>query len=361
MMNLLVPVILVGILIIISVLLILAEKALGGGGEKMLMINDDKVIPVRGDDTVLNTLSEHKIFIPSACGGKATCGFCKFKLIEGGGDIKPTEEPFLSPKERKDGIRLSCQVKVKDNMKIEIPKELLNAKEYKTRVAKIQDLTYDIKLVDFELLDPKEMHFKPGQYAQLKVPGIDIIRAYSIASHPNEVNHIELIIRQVPKGLATTFVHKALEVGDKIILTGPYGDFYLQEESEREMVCIAGGSGKAPIRSILAYLKDQGMPRKVRYFFGAKSKRDLYYTEEFEQLAKEYPNFTYIPALSEPLPDDNWTGEVGLITDVVDRNTSDLSESEAYLCGSPGMINACIKILNKHDIKQENVFFDSFS
>ncbi|HRX44804.1 MAG TPA: hypothetical protein P5091_02060, partial [Acholeplasmataceae bacterium] len=128
-----------------------------------------------------------------------------------------------------------------------------------------------------------------------------------------------------------------------------------------DMICIAGGSGKAPIRSILYYLRDQGMNRKVKYFFGAKSKRDLYYTEEFQELSKEFPNFEYIPALSEPQPEDNWTGEVGLITDVVDKHVGDLSESEAYLCGSPGMINACIKVLNKHEIRQENVFFDNFS
>ncbi len=360
-MGYLVIVILVGILIVIAGLLLAAEKALGGGGDKMLVINDEKVIPVSGDDTLLNTLSSHKIFIPSACGGKATCGFCKCKIVEGGGEVKPTELPFLNESERKEGVRLSCQVKIRDNMKIEIPKELLNAQEYKTRVSYIEDLTYDIKLVRFELIDPKEMKFKPGQYAQIKVPGIDVIRAYSIASHPEHNNEIELIIRQVPKGQATTFVHKALEVGDKMILTGPYGDFYLQEESQRDMICIAGGSGKAPIRSILQYLKDQGMPRKVKYFFGAKSKRDLYYTEEFLELSKEFPNFEYIPALSEPQPDDAWTGETGLITDVVDRRVGDLTEAEAYLCGSPGMINACIKVLNKHDIKKENVFYDSFS
>lgn len=354
-MNYLVVVILVGILIVIAAILILAEKALGGGGEKMLVINEEKVIPVSGDDTLLNTLSAHKIFIPSACGGKATCGYCKCRVLEGAGEIKPTELPFLSAKEKEEGVRLSCQVKVRENMKIEIPNELLNAQEYKTRVSYIEDLTYDIKLVRFELLDPKVMKFKPGQYAQLKVPGIEVIRAYSIASHPEKNNEIELIIRQVPKGLATTFVHKALEVGDKIILTGPYGDFYLQEDSTRDMICIAGGSGKAPIRSILSYLRDQGMPRKVKYFFGAKSKRDLYYTEEFLELSKEFPNFTYIPALSEPLPEDDWKGEVGLITDVVDRLTGDLTEAEAYLCGSPGMINACIKVLNRHEIRKENV------
>lgn len=360
-MNVFVPIILVGFLLFITVLLILADKLLGGGGEKVITINEKTEIPVTSDDTLLNTLSNQKIFIPSACGGKATCGFCKFKLIEGGGEIKPTEEPFLSPKEKEEGIRLSCQVKVRGNMKIEIPESLLSAKEYHTKVVKIQDLTHDIKLVRFQLIKPNTMEFKPGQYAQLKVPGIEIIRAYSIASDPKVTDSIEMIIRLVPKGQATTFVHKALIEGDKIILTGPYGDFYLQEDSDKDIICIAGGSGKAPIRSILTVLKDQGMPRKVKYFFGAKTKKDLYFTEEFEALEKEFPNFKYYPALSEPLPEDDWQGEVGLVTQVVDRHTNDLSQSEAYLCGSPGMIDACIKVLEKHNIQSENVYYDKFS
>jgi Na+-transporting NADH:ubiquinone oxidoreductase subunit F len=357
-----IPLILIGVLMIITFILIVADRLLGGGGgEKTIIVNQDTIIKTMGDDTALNTLAENKIFIPSACGGKATCGLCKFKVLEGGGEIKPTEDAFLNERERREGIRLSCQIKVRENMKVEIPKHLLGAQEYRAKVVNIEDLTYDIKLVRFKLVEPSVMHFKPGQYAQLKVPGIDVIRAYSIASDPKDKGHIEMIVRLVPKGLATTYVHRALEVGDKGMLTGPYGDFYLQEDSNRDMVCIAGGSGKAPIRSILMVLKDKGMPRKVKYFFGARSKRDLYYTEEFLELEKEFPNFQYIPALSEPLPEDNWEGEVGLITDVVDRMTSDLKEAEAYLCGSPGMIDACIRVLNKHDIQKEHVFYDKFS
>ncbi len=359
--NFYIPIIITGLLLLITVLLILATIALGGNKEKTITINNDKVIPVKGEDTLLNILSNNKIFIPSACGGKATCGFCKCQVLEGGGEVKPMEEPFLSPQEKKDNVRLSCQVKVIDDIKIAIPESLLYAKEYTCEVTQIEDLTYDIKLVKFKFINPTSMEFKPGQYAQLKVPGIDIIRAYSIASNPKITHEIELIIRMVPKGKATTFVHRALELGDKVIVTGPYGSFYLREDSNRDIICIAGGSGKAPIRSILHYLKDRGMPRKVKYFFGARSKKDLYYTEEFVQLAKEYPNFEYIPALSDPLPEDNWTGDIGLITDVVDKYSGDLNDTEAYLCGSPGMINACIKDLGKHDIKQENVFYDKFS
>jgi Na+-transporting NADH:ubiquinone oxidoreductase subunit F len=359
--NFYIPVIIIGLLLVITLLLILANIALGGNKEKTLTINGQKVIPVKGEDTLLNILSNNKIFIPSACGGKATCGFCKVQVLEGGGDVKPMEEPFLSAQERKDNVRLSCQVKVIDDIKIAIPESLLYAKEYTCEVINIEDLTYDIKLVRFKFLNPESMEFKPGQYAQLKVPGIDVIRAYSIASNPKITHEIELIIRMVPKGKATTFVHRALELGDKVIVTGPYGNFYLQEDSNRDMVCIAGGSGKAPIRSILHFLKDQGMPRKVKYFFGARSKKDLYYTEEFVELAKEFPNFEYIPALSDPLPEDNWEGDVGLITEVVDKYCGDLSESEAYLCGSPGMINACINVLNAHKIEPSNVFYDKFS
>jgi Na+-transporting NADH:ubiquinone oxidoreductase subunit F len=355
------PLILVGVLVVITILLIIAERLLGGNAEKTITLNNEKEIVVNSDDSVLSILAQNKIFIPSACGGKATCGFCKCRITEGGGEIKPTEEPFLSPEERENGVRLSCQVKVKGNMKIEVPKELLNAQIYKTKVIMIEDLTYDTKLVRFQLVDPAVMHFKPGQYAQITVPGIDVIRAYSIASNPKDAHFVECIIRMVPGGQATTFVHKALEVGDTITLTGPYGNFYLNEDSDKDMIMIAGGSGKAPIRSILYYLKDRGMPRKVKYFFGARSKKDLYYTEEFMELAKEFPNFEYIPALSEPLPEDNWKGEVGLITDVVDKYSKDISDSEAYLCGSPGMINACINVLTKNKCKTENIFYDKFS
>lgn len=359
-MNIYIPIILIGVLVLVTILLALADRFLLGGGEKTLTVNDKLKLKVQGDETLLNTLSLNDIFIPSACGGKATCGYCKCKVVEGGGGIKPTEEPFLSTEEREEGIRLSCQVKVRENMEVLIPEGLLGAKEYKSKVVQITDLTHDIKLVRLKLIAPDEMAFKPGQYAQIRVPGIDVIRAYSIASNPSDKHNLEFIIRLVPKGQATTFVHLALEVGDDLIITGPYGDFYLKEDSDKDIICIAGGSGKAPIRAILYYLKDRGMNRKVKYFFGARTKKDLYYTEEFLGLSDEYPNFEYIPALSEPLEEDHWEGEVGLITDVVDRFCNDLQESEAYLCGSPGMIDACINVLEKNHINMDNVFYDKF-
>ncbi len=360
-MNIYIPVIIIGVLLVITLLIILLEKILGGGGEKTITINKTDKISVSGNDTLLQTLGENKIHLPSACGGKATCGACRFRLVEGGSEIRSTEKGFFTDEEIENGMRLSCQVKVNGNMSIEIPEELLNAKEYVTIIEDIKDLTYDTKLVRFKITNDDMIDFKPGQYAQIRVPGIEVIRAYSMASNPKYKDSFEMIIRIVPGGLATTFVHKALEIGDKIVVTGPFGDFYLQEDSNKDIICIAGGSGKAPIRSIVQYLRDRGMPRKVKYFFGAKTTKDLYYTEEFMELADEFENFQYIPALSNPSPEENWQGETGLITDVVDRLTGDLSDSEAYLCGSPGMIDACIKVLNKHGLKPENVYYDKFS
>ena len=360
-MNLLFPVVIIGILLMITLVLIILDKVMGGSSEKMITINGDTHIAVYGDDTVLSTLASNEIFIPSACGGKATCGFCKFRLLDDVPAVKPTEEPFLTLHEKESGVRLSCQVKVKDKMKISLPEGLLTAKEFKTEVTVLEPLTYDINLVRFKLISPNTVDFKPGQYMQIKVPGIEVIRAYSLASDPKHKDYVEMIVRYVPNGQATTYVHKALQVGDKVTLIGPFGHFYLQEDSNKPIVCIAGGSGKAPIRSILFRLKELGMPREVKYFFGAKAVKDLYYTEEFLALEKEFPNFKYIPALSSPDKEDNWKGEVGLITDVLDRLTGDLKGAEAYLCGSPGMIDACIKILNKHDIQKENVYYDKFS
>jgi Na+-transporting NADH:ubiquinone oxidoreductase subunit F len=356
-----IPLVLIGISLGITLLIALVDYFLGGTTEKIITLNSRVNIPVTGEDTVLNLLSQNKIFVPSACGGKATCGYCKVTVTEGGGDVKPTEDPYLSKEERARGVRLSCQVKVKENIKIEIPESMMSAKEFKTVVEEIKDLTYDTKSVRFKLIDPPKMDFRAGQYAQLRVPGIEIIRAYSMSHDPKDTSHVEMIIRRVPNGQATSFVHDALEVGDKITLTGPYGNFYLREETQRDVVCIAGGSGKAPIRSILFYLRDKGMPRNVKYFFGAKTTKDLYYTDEFNELEAKFPKFKYIPALSSPTPEEKWQGEVGLITQVVDRMNGDLSNTEAYLCGSPGMINACVEVLRKHNIKEENIFYDKFS
>jgi len=351
-------IILIGLIVVVSGLILLVEKMIGAQGEKTITINNETLIPVVGGDTVLNSLNENKIFIPSACGGKATCGTCKFRFIDHHEPPKPTEVPFLSKDEIDTGVRLSCQTKVSHDLKIVLPKGLLTAKSFSAVVTAIEPMTYDIKLVRFKLNEP--MNFKPGQYAQIEVPGFDTVRAYSIASDPKNPMEIELIIRQVPNGLATTYVHKALRVGDKATLTGPFGDFYLQEKSTRPMIMIAGGSGKAPIRSILYRLMDLGFPRKATYFFGARAVADLYLTDYFLDVSSKFPNFKYVPALSALNPGDVWDGETGLITDVVRRMTDDLSGHEAYLCGSPGMIDACIKVLREKGMPEEHIYYDKF-
>lgn len=355
-----IAIIIVAVLTAVAIILALAGYLLGGNAEKKVTINDSKVIEVKDTDSLLNILSEEKIFIPSACGGKATCGHCKVVVTEGGGDVLATETPFMDRDELAKNTRLACQCKVKGDINILVPEEMLTVQEYKTEVVEIEELTHDIRLVRFKLIEPNTIDFKPGQYAQIEVPGLEVQRAYSIASNPMNDGYLELIIRLVPGGKATTFVHKALEVGDKIRLLGPFGHFYLDEHSDRDMVCIAGGSGKAPIRSILYYLKEHGMNRKVRYFFGARTKKDLYYTEEFQELSKEFPNFQYYPALSEPLPEDNWTGDIGLITEVVDKYCKDLGDDEAYLCGSPGMIDACFAVLERNGMPSERIYCDKF-
>lgn len=351
-------IILVGVLLFITGLIILFEKLVGAGGERTITINDETVISVGGGETALNSLSQNKIYLPSACGGKGTCGTCKFRLIEHSEPPKPTEIPYLSEIEIKDGVRLSCQTKVSNDMKVSLPTSLLNAKTFKGVVTDIQELTYDTKLIRFSLDEP--MEFLPGQYAQILVPGFEEDRAYSIASDSKDPKTIEFITRLVPKGVASTYLVRALDIGDKVRLTGPFGDFYLQEDSQKSIIMIAGGSGKAPIRSIVYRLIDLGFKREATYFFGARTQKDLYFTEEFLEIAKNHPNFTYVPALSHANDDEAWKGEKGLITEVVAKLTGDLKNHEAYLCGSPGMIDACIKVLKSKGMEEKNIYFDKF-
>lgn len=348
------------ILIVIAIILIIAEKFLVTYGECKITINKEKILKVEGGDSLLSYFAQNKIFVPSACGGKATCGYCKVEVLSGGGQILPTEEAFIERKDRAKGIRLACQVKVKNDIDVLISPDLLSAQELKVTVSKIVDLTSDIKHVFLELNEPSEINFKPGQYVQFKIPETDEFRAYSIASAPSQKNTLELTVRLVPSGLCSTYIHEVLDVSDKITLTGPFGDFYLREDSSRDIVCIAGGCGMAPIRSILLHLKEKNMPRKIMYFFGARSKKDLFFTEELFALEKQYPNFKYIPALSEPKPQDNWQGQTGFITQAVDKMMPEGSNTEAYLCGPPPMIDAAIKVLTKKGVQEMHIYYDKF-
>lgn len=350
------------ILIIITVLLAIADYYLISYGECKIVINKEKTMTIEGGRSLLDYFVENKIFIPSACGGKATCGHCKIKVLSGAGTILPTEEVYISPPERLSGIRLACQVKVRTDIEIYLPEHLFEAKEYTARAENIDHVTHDIKHVILNLLEPDAIKFKPGQYIQLKIPGTEEFRAYSVASAPSQNNKIELVVRLVPGGLCSTYVHRALDTGDKVTITGPFGDFFIKEESTKDILCIGGGCGMAPIRSIILHLAEEGMKRRTTFFFGARTKRDLFFTEELRSLEKKFPEFKYIPALSEPSATDRWDGDVGLITQVLEKYIEQLKRDgfEAYLCGPPPMIDAAIKVLAKHRVGQEDILYDKF-
>ncbi|MBN2878490.1 MAG: 2Fe-2S iron-sulfur cluster binding domain-containing protein [Clostridia bacterium] len=349
----------------LAIIIIIAEYFFNNYGECEIDINNgDKILKVEGGSSLLSTLAAQKIFIPSACGGKATCGLCKAQVIEGAGPLLPTEEPYLSAEDRNNNYRLSCQVKVKNNIRIIIPEEFFNIKEYITTIEKIEQLTHDIKGLRLNLPEGETIKFKAGQYMQLYTKPYgkikeSVYRAYSIANAPSDNTAIELIIRQVPDGICTTYVHTQLSENDNVKINGPYGDFYLRGNCD-EIIMIAGGSGMAPIKSIILDVLEKGIDIKMNFFFGAVTKRDLYNLDYFENLAANHANFRFIPALSKPAPEDNWKGEVGLITDVVARNIDDGSKMEGYLCGSPGMIKACINVLNTKGITEDKIYYDKF-
>lgn len=349
----------------LTILLLIAESYFRDYGECEILVNDGtRKFTVKGGASLLSTLGEQKLFLPSGCGGRGSCGICKCRVIEGGGPVLPTETPYLTPSDLENQTRLSCQVRVRENVKIAIPEELLSIREFWAPLVRIQDLTYDIKGLRFELPEGETVSFKAGQYFNVVAPPYGEIttpnpRAYSIASAPSDQKALEFIIRLVPNGITTTYVFTHLKVGDKVQLIGPFGEFFLRD-SDREIICIAGGSGLAPIRSIIFDLIDRNIThRQVKFFFGAVRTRDLYFVEEFKTLEQKHSWLKFIPALSGPETDHSY--ERGLITDVVARHYETLDHHEAYLCGSPGMINACITVLTKKGLPESLVFFDKFS
>lgn len=350
---------------VLTVLLLIAEFFFANYGEVTIDVNSgEKSLKVEGGANLLTTLSGQKLFLPSGCGGRGSCGTCKCRVLEGGGPLLPTETPYLNDQERRSNVRLACQVKVKNDIKIEVPEELLSIKEFVTTVEKITDFTHDIKGLRFRLPDGETIRFKAGQFANLFSEPYDEVRestsrAYSISSAPSDNKALELVIRYVPNGMVTTYVFKHLKEGDKVRLIGPFGEFFLRN-TDREIVCIAGGSGLAPIRSIILDMAEKGINnRKTTFFFGAVSQKDLYYVDEFKAIEKAHSWFRFVPALSRDTTDHPY--ENGIITDVVARNYGSMANIEAYLCGSPGMIDACEKILTGKGMPREQIFYDKFS
>lgn len=353
-------IVLSAISLLLGVLLLLADKLFADYGECKITINGEKELVVSGGSSVLTYLSANKIFIPSACGGKATCGLCKGKVISDVGPHLPTERPFMSKEEIADNTRLLCQVKVKKDIEISIPEEYFLVKEFKTTVEEITPLSHDTRLFRFRLNDPQEISFKPGQFVQFRIPGAGEERAYSIASSPNSNNIVELIVRFVPGGLCTSYMFNKLKTGDQIYLTGPYGDFFLREDTNDPIICVGGGSGSAPIRSIVTYLSEKNSERKVFSFYGGRTPGDIYLTEYYAEIGKKLPNFTHTPAISDTSQCEGWCGEKGLITDVIRNKMKDLSGFEAYLCGPPIMIDKSCELLSELGMDSNRIYFDKF-
>jgi Na+-transporting NADH:ubiquinone oxidoreductase subunit F len=355
----------VGVSLVLAVFLLVAERRLANYGVCSIDINEgEEVVEVQGGSSLLDSLMQNNIFIPSACGGKGTCAYCKVRILEGGGPVAPTEEPLLSPEEIKDDMRISCQCKVRSDMRIEIPSEILSVKEYAGVVESMVDMTHDIKQLRIGLKEPPAIQFVPGQYIQLRAPAYGdnpepVYRAYSLSSPPSDQKAIELLIRYVPEGICTTWVFEHLEEGSEVVFNGPYGDFRLSS-TDREMIWIAGGSGMAPFWSLIRHMIEKGINRRTTYFFGAATEKDLFLVDELRRIQEEHDWFEFVPALSQPAEDTGWQGESGLITEVVDRHVGDGSDKEAYLCGSPGMINASITVLTDHGFTEERIFFDKF-
>lgn len=352
-----------GLFTVLAVLLLVAERRLVRYGACTVRINEGAgEFTTQGGGTLLSALYNNKVFIPSACGGKGSCGYCKVTVTLGGGPVLPTETPFLSRVEVRSGVRLACQVKVKQDIQIRIPEDLLNVKQYQARVAQVRTLTRDIRQVDFDLLDPTTIEQRPGQYVQIQAPSPEgpVFRAYSISSPTYEKNRVQLNVRLVPGGIASTYIH-GLKEGDAVVLTGPYGEFRLSEDPEREIICVGGGCGMAPMRNIIYSLYHRWPDRTCWLFFGCRTTKDVFYLDEYRALAARHPRFKVVYALSDPLaPDETWDGETGFIHLAVDKLLASGVKRQAFLCGPPPMIEAVMDVLKSKGLPDSDIFYDKF-
>lgn len=358
-----------GVGAVLALLLVFAERVITNYGEVHIDINNGtRKITIRGGGSLLSALTEQKLFIPSACGGRGTCGYCKVKVTEGAGPFLPTEEPFIDKTERTSGVRLSCQVKVRNDLKIEIPEELLTIREYRATCEEIIDLTYDIKQFNLTLHEPSTMKYIPGQYVQVLAPIYEgspeeVYRAYSISSDPADKSRLELIVRRVPEGICTTYLFDHLKKGDQVRINGPYGHFFLRE-SDAPIIFIAGGSGIAPIKCMLHHMKNTNNKRNAVFFFGVRTTKDLFLIKEMEEFERTIAHFKYVPVLSDPEQNSGWNGATGWVTTAAAEyfeGRSDAKAHEAYLCGSPGMIDSAIKVLLDAGIPEQKYYYDKFT
>ncbi len=351
-----------GLLAGLAVLLSVAESYLLDYGICTIDINSgERPIQVEGGQTLLSSLYSNQIFIPSACGGKGSCGHCKITVTSGGGPVLPTERPYLSRLEVRSNVRLACQVKVRQDIYVRIPEEFLNIKLFSATVESARELTYDIKEIRLRLKEPAEISYLPGQYVQVEAPSPDgpVFRAYSISSASAEPSVVELVVRLVPGGIASTYLHN-LSVGDEVTFTGPYGEFRLSEDPSVELVCVGGGCGMAPIRNIIYSLYEKWPERSCWFFFGVRTRSDIFYLEQFKQLQRQFPDFQVVYALSEAHGDKQWDGETGFIHLAVDKYLEPGPRRQAFLCGPPLMIKAVTTVLREKGVDPEDIFYDEF-
>jgi Na+-transporting NADH:ubiquinone oxidoreductase subunit F len=395
-----------GTVLVLVAFILAARSKLVSTGSVTIDINDDpeKRIEVASGGKLLQTLADEKIFLSSACGGGGTCGQCRVKVKSGGGDILPTEEPHFTKGEIRDGWRLGCQLAVKQPLCLELPEEFFGVKRWECEVISNDNVATFIKELVLKLPEGADVHFRAGGYMQLEAPSYQVdynnfdieaqyrgdwekfklldlkaqtteptIRAYSMANYPEEKGLLKFNIRiatpplrqlhEIPPGKMSSWVFN-LKKGDKVTVFGPFGEFFAKE-TEAEMIFIGGGAGMAPMRShIFDQLKRLKSKRKISFWYGARSLRETFYADEYDQLAKENPNFEWHLALSEPQPEDNWTGLTGFIHNVLYenylKNHQAPEDCEFYMCGPPMMNAAVIKMLLDLGVDRENILLDDF-
>ena len=394
------------IILVLVTMLGFAEKKLLPQGDARILINGDeeKSPTVKPGGSLLSSLASQNVFIPSACGGGGTCSQCKCQVISGGGDILPTEVSHFSRNEIKDNYRLACQVKVKGDLEVKIPDEIFSIQKWECTVKSNENVATFIKELVLELPKGENLDFESGGYIQIDIPKYELkysefdveeeyredwdkfkmwdlvakndnpdeFRAYSMANHPAEGNIVMLNVRiahpppqkwDAPPGIASSFIFN-LKPGDKVNISGPYGDFFIKD-TDREMVYIGGGAGMAPLRSHLFHLfHTLKTGRKVSYWYGARSKREMFYDDHFKAIEKKFPNFSYNVALSDPMKEDNWEGYTGFIHQVVLENYlskhEDPTEIEYYMCGPPMMNSAVSTMLYDLGVEDDMIDFDDF-
>lgn len=330
-----------------------------------LRINGGEPIPVDPGRKLLSVLHEHGIFPPSACGGRGLCGLCRVRVTEGAKNTpSDPEKKHISQEDFASGVRLSCQLVFSSDTAVELPESYSKARRYEVVVAAMETLSHDTSRLTLAFPEGERFTFAAGQYVRLEIPPYGdltepVVRAYSISSAPSETASVELIVRKIPNGLETTYIHEILHIGDRLRLDGPYGDFDLRR-TPAEAVCIAGGSGIAPFESMLTDAAERGVKKKITFLLGAHFREDFYDLEKIRSLEGRLPEFRFIPVLSCPQPEDAWDGETGSLLDVVSRLFPNCNGKEAYLCGSRGMIDACVELLLKSGMKADDICFDKF-